>query len=1015
MALRETMLEIISGLLSSSSELLNVAEERKKAMEMMEEYSILLIEILLAHDEAAEERQMAGILLKQCIYSFWWKTANDMPPILNEPVKEKLRYMLPNGLQSPYSLVRNSCAACLVCIAKFDYSATWPDMIKDILSKLTTVDENTCSGILYFLNDYCRVTALANPPTCDDWILIYKFLTTVAQELEYSTETRAKTMMIFTSFPFKKCILQHTEITALITNFCMVCQRQLTLPHPTQSDYVLKHNILNVFTTLLHKIPAIVSKTIIDILPTIWEMLYRCGMIFDEMLVNETLPYRDPEENEQNTPLFYILVENVFDVIKSILKLDCHLPNILNVMPDLVHHTILFLAIPKDMEVRWKSDPEVYINEDIDEELSENSLRLAAKNFLVFLSRRVYAPTMINAITDAVDRHIVCSTAKTESYFWRIQEATMYAVGCLRDFVLNAHSHKVLQNFDIMNYLNRWAAEVGPCPSWLMLARIMWLGGQYSSILGNNAPAYIRTIADNLNASSFILTFSAIRSLYLHMRTANQSEYKSVYIELRQTLAYALMDTLDGLGGAILPMGLSALVQLLKLGPFADCIAEKLILFIINMFDKSLLNYKIVDHLQVIIKEICSNSSCAKTFQEKFLPVFVDLTNEIISPHSRPITSYNVQCNAISILTILVKYSEEPISNELVVYGFIPVSTIISRVDDTSVIQLSSECLRSYLCKATSRVLTFQDNDGRTGSECVLNILKCLLDPTKSEYMCEEVGRFFITAMHTLGCQLDQHFSFVLRGLLSAVQRAGSAPVKAPLLGIFSYLFFCHFDATVHFLTLIPGPRGQSALAFILGKLSSTKYSLDKKYFLHLHTVALCRVVELAITQQDRRILDIKVSYVKEDVNQPSCSTSMPINTTEHPILLDIIRALLETCKWLVSRAATDNQTVESRHVWRRSFGQASTSRDDDSVDPPDGSSSGDSDYISSEEEESIVEESLDPLDVNDPIYSINVVEYLQIFFSKCSNDPFFYNYVHLLDNWEKEFLRQINDSVTFE
>ncbi|KAK5639682.1 hypothetical protein RI129_012174 [Pyrocoelia pectoralis] len=1005
MALKEALLEIISGLLSSSTELLNVAEERKKAMEVMEEYPILLTEILLTEDEATEERQMAGVLLKQCIYSFWWKTAADLPPILSDSVKQRLRSLLPNGLKSTSSVVRNSCASSLLHIGKSDYPFVWPDMVNNIVSKLDSVDENTCSGILYFLNDYVRVAVTAH--ISQSALVIYKFLYSVAQELEYTTHTRAKAIMIFANFSSRDILLTNSELTNIIVNFCMVCHQQLTLSHPDESDYILKHNILNAYTRLLTKIPAVVMKPIVEILPTIWEMLYRCGIIFDGMLVNETLPYRDPEENDQNTPFFYLLIENIFDFVKSILKIDPNIPEITNVLPDLVYHIILFLAIPKDMEVRWKSDPEIYFSEDFEEECSENSMRLGAKQFLMILVKKIHTPIMINALKDAVDRHLLCCSLKTESYYWRVHEATIYAVGSLKKFILSVCSQEQIQGFDISNYLNRWAAELGPCPSWLMLARIMWLGGQYALILGNNASTYIRTIADNLSASSFILTYSAIRSLLLHMRTVNESEYKSVYIELRHTLAHSLMDTLDELDGAILPMGLSALVKLLKLDPFADCIAIKLTCFIINIFDKNLPNFKILDHLHVIIKEICSNNTCGKTFENEFLPLFVELTNPMTSTNNRQLASYNVQCNAISILTILVKYSNQPISNELIIYGFVPISTFITRVDDSCVVQLGAECLRSFLCKATSKILMFQDNDGRSGADYVINILKCILDPIKTDFMSEEVGRFYITSMNTLGSQLDQHFSFLLRGLLSAVQRAVIGSVKETLLGIFSYLFYYNFSPVVHYLTLIPGPKGQSALAFILGKLSSTKYSFDKKYFLHLHTIAICRIVEHAVIQQDQRILNIKVQHTKEEFHQPNCS-STSVTNTEVPILLDIIKALIETLDWIMSRVAVTEVCSESRHGWKRSLMLASTSREN-FWNTSDDSFSDNSESVSSVDEDSIIEDILDPLDLNDPIYNIDVLDYLKNFFKNCAENQYFCNYAQLLNKCEKEFLRRIN------
>ncbi|KAF5285289.1 hypothetical protein FQR65_LT13279 [Abscondita terminalis] len=895
MALKDALLEIISCMLSPNTDLRGVAEERKKALEVTEEYAIHLADILLTAEEALEERQMAGILLKQYIRNHWTDADEFVPPATSDLVKQKLRISLPNGLCDTIGKIRNTSAIILVHIARCDYPYKWPEMINDILLMLEPGDENTCSGILSFISDFSRLATCSQ--ICESTEKIYPFLYTIGQGIKYSTHIRAKAILQFANFPCELSMVKDEKgaITNTVTNFCLMCSMQLTLPHPEQSDYILKSQILKAYSLLLNKMPPTIIKPIVDVLPTIWQILFRCGIIFDDMLVKETLPYRDPGECLDDPPLFYTLVYNVFEVLHTILTIESNLPEVLAVLSDLVYHTILFMAIPQDTEDRWKHDPDVYFSEDVNEDCVSSSVRIQAKQFLTFLIHKINRVTITNALTEAVEKHLTLSKLKSESYYWRIMEATIYAVGAIKSFVVNLYQTKQLQNFNIINYLNQWAAELGPCPAWLMLARIMWIGGRYALLLRSNiVSTYVMSIVHNLGEPSFILRYSAIRSILLHLITVSESEHKFVYVELRYTLAHALIDALDHLQGDILHIGLYALEKLLKLEPpFIESIQNELITLVLNIFARNISSLKIVKSLHPIIKEICIDSNCQKNFENKFLPILTNVLNQVISTDQTQLTSFEAQRNAIEVLNTLVKYSYEPISDNLITYGFICLSNCIITVDDSAITQCGADCLRSYLCKGTSNILEFRDNEGRSGTDYILNVLKYVLDPHKMEFACKQVGRFFITAMHTLGPQLDQHFSFLLRGVLSSMQRAKTIPVEESLLIIFAYLFYYHLEAVINYLTLIPGPDGRSALAFVLDRWLLKNYIYGGKYQFNLNVLALTRLIEHTFIHEDERVADIKVKEYAEFEDDEYSDYHNPGFLNEIPILLKIIKHLL--------------------------------------------------------------------------------------------------------------------------
>ncbi|KAF5288381.1 hypothetical protein FQA39_LY15471 [Lamprigera yunnana] len=1000
MALKDALLEIISCMLSSNTELRGVAEERRKALEVTEEYAVYLTDILLTAEEALEERQMAGVLLKQYIRNHWIEVDDFVPPPVSELVKQKLKAALPNGLCDIIGKIRNTSSIILVYIARSDYPFNWPNMIKDILSKLDPSDENTAFGILSFISDFSRMATCSQ--ICESTERIYPFLYAIGQGLKYSTNIRAKAILQFANFPCELSMIKDKKglIASTVANFCLASSVQLTLPHPEQSDYILKSQILKAYSLLLKKMPPAIVKTIIEVLPTIWQILFRCGVIFDNMLVKDTLPYRDPGECLTDPPLFYTLVYNVFEVLDTILNIVSNPPEVLAVLSDLVYYTILFMAIPQDIEDRWKNDPDLYYSEDV-EECVPNSVRIRAKKSLMVLIYKINRVVIVGAITEAVDKHLTFSKVKSESYYWRIMEATIYAVGAIKTFILQLHHEKQLGSFNIIHYLNEWAAELGPCPAWLMLARIMWIGGRYALLLRSNIVSiYVMSIVHNLGGPSFILRYSAIRSLLLHLLTVSESEHKFVYVELRCTLAHALIDALDHLHGDILHIGLFALEKLLKLEPpFIDSIQNELITLVLNIFARNLFSLKLVKSLHPIIKEICIHSSCRKNFENKFLPIFTDILDQVISTSTK-LTSYEAQCNAIEILNTLVKYSFEPISDNLLSYGFISLSTCIITVDDSAITQCGTDCLRSYLSKGTSNILEFRDNEGRSGTDYILSVLKYVLDPLKMDFPCKQVGRFFITAMQTLGPRLDQHFSFLLRGVLSSLQRASMIPMEESLLIIFAYLFYYHLEAVINYLTLIPGPDGRSALAFVLDRWLSKNYIYGGKYQFNLNVLALTRLIEHTFIQEDERVANIKLKEFEESFPAHKNSSFC----VELPILLIIIKHLLHILQLLSTNMYQTELVSENKCPTKlcNNFYTSQTSIWSDNSDDENDSNC-----------DMIKNEIPDPLDATDPIYNVKIIEYLTNFLKNCLENEYFHNYVQFLNNNEKNLLLKIGVRVS--
>lgn len=114
---------------------------------------------------------------------------------------------------------------------------------------------------------------------------------------------------------------------------------------------------------------------------------------------------------------------------------------------------------------------------------------------------------MSAALRCAIEKIFQFSRMYNQSYFWRIMEAVMYAIGFLKRYIPS--------NLDlpVLTYLQRWNEAIPPCKSHLFVGRFMWVCGKYASIICSHPTLnnlFISTVLGNLNHSYPVLRISAV-------------------------------------------------------------------------------------------------------------------------------------------------------------------------------------------------------------------------------------------------------------------------------------------------------------------------------------------------------------------------------------------------------------------------------------------------------------------------------------------------------------------------
>ena len=116
-----------------------------------------------------------------------------------------------------------------------------------------------------------------------------------------------------------------------------------------------------------------------------------------------------------------------------------------------------------------------------------------------------------------------------------------------------------------------------------------------------------------------------------------------------------------------------------------------------------------------------------------------------------------------------------------------------------------------------------------------------------------------ITLIRNVGNNLGEHLDLLLKAVLSKMQRVSTLTVMQSLLMIYAHLINTEFDAVLNFLSNVPGPTGESALAFVLTEWVSRQNLFFGGYDRKVSIVALSKILEHGVTNDDSRLNEILV------------------------------------------------------------------------------------------------------------------------------------------------------------
>ncbi|KAH8310718.1 hypothetical protein KR044_002749 [Drosophila immigrans] len=899
-SVKQAIIEELQNLLSSDTLVLQQAEKRNKQLQYTEGYGVYLAEIIMNQSHELPLRQIAIIMLTRYVENHW--TDLDDPEkasggVASEQAKRTIRNILPNGLYDPNSKIRSSVAHTISTIAATDYPHCWAELF-DIIVKCLSGNEDSIHGAMQVLRDFTYDVAQIKelgPVVIPEVYRIFD------SEQNYSIKTRVSAirtlkqlfMSILTLITDKQ--EQSSMMNSILTNFMDKLMHYLSMNCGAGSSFLLRSEIIKVFTYLVNEMPRYINPFMERILPIIWQLLTQIAETYVKVSVNQTEPNplasgTNEEDDEQTN--FQTLIIQILEFINCIVTCSKLRGTIKNVLADLIYITIVYIQLSEEQLEDWQEDPEKFVDDEDDGGV-ELTVRMCGRDVLLAINDE-FGVKAIQPLQEALGRHFSVAEAEKAANnpnWWKIHEACMDAVHGFRDIILEGDS-----KFDLLNYLTIVRNLLVHQESPHLVGHALWTLSTYSKTDLYN-PQMLAEILDVTLCSlspekSHILRISAVRSLngFLSANENADGERRTLLVSKLPGFLDGILALVPGCKATVLALLMEALTMMVKFdADFAYAAQPKITPLTIAAFLKYAEDPYVLENVQDLIKALSQQKQCLGPLQEKFIPTIVSI-----------LALQSEQCSekqdiALDVLNTIVRNSEAPLPNALIETAFPAVVNCVMHTDDHTVMVAGGECLRSFINVSPEQIFSYKNGEG---VNYVMQVATVLLNPMNTEMTAGgQIGRLVITIITKMGNMLGQTVDMLLKAVISKMQNLECLKVIMNLVLIFAHLFLTQMDAVLNFLSTVPGPNGEPALQFVLTNWLSRQNSFFGAYERKVTTMALCKLFEYGVATQDNRLTSITYKeMVQESSGNRVCTRSIASNYQKWvtiPALVKIFKVLI--------------------------------------------------------------------------------------------------------------------------
>ncbi|XP_066997331.2 importin-9 [Anabrus simplex] len=873
---REALFEILCDLLSNNSSVRSPAEECLHALEVTEDFGVLLAEFTVDSCIDMSVRQLASVILKQYVDTHWSSRSKLFhPPEASERVKKQIRNILVLGFGEPSSKIRSAIAYAISAIASRDWPEEWPEFFNMLVSLLTCTGQSLVLCAMQVLKEFTRNLSYNQLPNVAQ-VLLDQILRIYVEDQKYTFRIRRKAVELFTSCAMlvadSSSSYRKRYLYPVLPTYCTKFIQTISKTDTTANVTALKSEVMKALTTLIRKVPKQMDPWLADILTPVWRILIQNADIYRTTVINVRQRHFSGDSSVDSDGCIRdvrgLLLE-ICEFLSAVVEVPKFRPSVECVLEDLVYYLILCMEITAEEESSWDTDPSRYA-EDIGREPSFTaSVRLGAQALLANLCKEFETQCYVS-LAEACTKHIreaATSRSEQNSYWWKIHEACMFAIGSARDLVLRS-LRSGLDNYDLTGFFENVVMadmkETGPP---LLLGQCIIVGSCYAQFMCSQVlHQFLGAISSGLRPNqNHIISISSIRAVGVFSENLKGTDNVHMLLSALPSFLDSMNSMFVESPSEVLSVALETVNMIVSVDDgFAASCSAKVIAFSVNCFMNHNTEPGISVLCQRLFKALSQNAECAGPLHEKLVPALMDTfaapSNNIWTDNS---VSFVLHAVVFDILETLVRNSTPPLKQALVDTAFPAVVHSIGRSNDSAVIMAGVRCLRTYIFVSPQQVWDFRDSDGCTGLRYILEVVNLLLGTTVPKFDSTYVGRLLINFISKAGSLLRGDLDTLLKTVLSKLNRCDCLDVVQSSCVVFAHLVNTQFNAALDFLSTIPGPHGGSALDFVMNVWTCNQCDFFG-YERIISVMALCKLLHHGVLLKDNRLRPI---VVKDDHN----------------------------------------------------------------------------------------------------------------------------------------------------
>jgi len=296
--------------------------------------------------------------------------------------------------------------------------------------------------------------------------------------------------------------------------------------------------------------------------------------------------------------------------------------------------------------------------------------------------------------------------------------------------------------------------------------------------------------------------------------------------------------------------------------------------------------------------------------------------------------------------------------------------------------QRGSSCLASFVRKSGAQLAEWKPVDNASALEGIVRVVAKLLNPSISDSAAIAVGPLIATLVTKTSAYLGNYLGEMLKAVLNRLQAAKLPSLIQPLVLVFARLVHAHTSDVLNFLSSIT-VENTSALQYVLSVWTKAHTDFQGSYYLKISATALAKLYE----SNDPRLQNIVVPgdllvHSGEKIVTRSKSQTKKDEYTTVPLKVKIIQLLLQEYEVAIEEkiGAEEEEGDDDEDDW-----EEVDEDDEEEIQQAlgiEGSSFADASLFFglADEFEDIDDEDDDPEAKNDPLYHIDIKEYVEQF-----------------------------------